>query len=91
MSITYVNRDITSGDLSSAVFLNTAFLIRWRSYHREPPEKSWTQALMKGILVKPDIEHNIINWLGLNHRWVSFFFIVFGVVCLWSVVKMFNK
>ena len=41
--------------------------------------------------MKLEVDQNIIKRVGVNHRWVGFFFIVFGVVCLWSVVKKFNK
>jgi hypothetical protein len=46
---------------------------------------------MKGIIVELEVEQNKIKRVGVNHRWVGFFFIVFGVVYLFSVVKKFNK
>lgn len=82
-----MNRGITGGVLSSAVFLNTVFLTKRRYYHRQPPEKSWRQALMKGIMEKLEVGQNIFKRVGVDHRWVGFFFIIFGVVCLWSLVN----
>ena len=42
---------------------------------------------MNGIIVKLEVNQNIIELVGINHSWVGVFFIVFGVVCLWSVVN----
>lgn len=36
--------------------------------------------LMIGIIVKLELEDNIIKRVGINHRWVGFF-IVFGDDC----------
>lgn len=31
--------------------------------------------------------HGVMIDLGSSNRWVGFFFIVFGIICLWSVIR----